>query len=160
MLARKLDSTRGGMGAFRSACFPALQPLEECVRYSRHMDIAAILREIDAELDKLMQVRRILSELIEPSPQKRVRAKRATPRLPQPAAEPQIIVLPPKLKREYHRRVKQHVPEPRAIGGAVPNAPVVVRKITDETAVPVRVVSIPEQSLESVMRSKLLGGAA
>jgi hypothetical protein len=118
------------------------------------MQYSAILREIDAELNKLLQVRKILAGTVEPASltprtgSKKRREKKAAsvrrqtvrpiesvplrslPLIPTTSGglasilKPSVTVLPPKQKREYRRTIKAFVPEPRAL--AVPRSSEVV----------------------------------
>jgi hypothetical protein len=146
--------------------------------YSGCMDYGSILHEIDAELDRLMKIRAILSGLLQPAPATQdtevataapaVRRKKSKPqqapaeeRTQVVVPEPQVVVLPPKQKREYRRRSRTHVPEPRALAAPRSDRPVVVQK--SASPVVVRAVVPPAASseeIEAVMRQKLLGGAA
>ncbi|WP_157178390.1 hypothetical protein [Terriglobus roseus] len=126
------------------------------------MQYSAILREIDAELNKLLQVRKILAGTVEPSSvtprtdsKKRCAKKIASVR--RQAAKPMetatlrslplvpttsgglasipratVTVLPPKQKREYRRTIKAFVPEPRAL--AAPRSSGVVVYMAPESS--------------------------
>ncbi len=65
------------------------------------MDIAAILREIHAEIERLERIRNIVAELLSPAPRKKAKTKRERALQPvEVIAEPIRIVLPAKQKRE------------------------------------------------------------
>ena len=155
------------------------------------MQYSAILREIDAELNKLLHVRKILADTVEPAsptsrigsrkrPAKRIAsARRQAARLmesvplrslplvptisggPVSILKPTVTVLPPKQKREYRRRIKAFVPEPRAL--AAPRSSEVVVYMAPGTSTKAAAIVPPSQltpteNLEAVMRQKLLGG--
>ena len=138
------------------------------------MDYSAILRAIDVELHKLLQVRSLLAAPLKPAPQKKnVSRKRVVKKsvsrepvvknISAPPPIPVLTILPPKLKREYRRTIKPHVPEPRAL--AAPRSDKVVVHMTPKASL--QIVPIPafaphvsSETLEAVMRQKLLGGAA
>jgi hypothetical protein len=132
------------------------------------MNIAAILREIDSEIDRLERARAILSEVAAPAPlkQRRQLDKLVVDRplvVPQAAiAPPKLIVVPPKTKRGYRRTHKPLPTVPRPLSSAIPLTPVFVSR----TAVPIesgRLTALMEsdtETLESTMRKNLLGGVA
>jgi len=86
---------------------PAKEHRQAPIVYPRSMDVAAILRELDAEIEKLERARKIIQSLAYP-PRNRRRKPRHASVLPAIVAnpEPQIVVLPPKMRREYRPRVK------------------------------------------------------
>ena len=138
------------------------------------MNYSAILHAIDVELHKLLQVRNLLAGPLKLAPQKKSvsrkpAVKKSISREPvdekisAPRLESVVTVLPPKLKREYRRTVKPHVPEPRAL--AAPRFDKVVVHMKPKAslqivATPVSASQVSPETLEAVMRQKLLGGAA
>lgn len=126
------------------------------------MDIEGILREIDAEIDKLQRVRSIV-EGISGATATNAAKKSAKPRRPrvarvaqaEPRPEPRLIVLPPKQKREYHR-AKSALSEPKALAAPVSNRPVFVPKPVALAPQPIAITR-DESTLEAAMRQKLLG---
>ena len=131
------------------------------VRYV-HMDIEGILREIDAELDKLQRIRSIVVSLsraaaIKPTKVRRTRVLGFIQTDPTP--EPRLIVLPPKRKREYTRRVKPAIKESKALAPPINYRPVFVPK-SMKAQPPITEPDRDESALEAAMRQKLLGGAA
>lgn len=131
-------------------------------RYPLKANIDWIVGEIDAEIEKLQRVRAILGQLLKPQSRPvakphRVRIGRLPEVRVQP--EPQLMVLPPKARREYSRRVKQAVVEPRALAAPLSNRPLFVpRPAAPES--PSTEVADAGSNLEAVMRQRLLGGAA
>jgi hypothetical protein len=91
------------------------------------MDLAAILDEIDSELDTLARIRRIVEELAAPTRRKRGSRIAQVPALrPIPVPAPVLTVLPPKLKREYRRKAKPIVLQPTALAAPISEKPVFV----------------------------------
>ena len=94
------------------------------------MDYSAILRAIDVELHKLVQVRNLLAAPLKPALEKIVSrepvVKKSVSReamvmkISAPPPVPVVTILPPKLKRKYRRTIKPHVPEPRALAARGP----------------------------------------
>jgi hypothetical protein len=133
------------------------------------MDIAAILREIDAEIEKLERIRTIVEELLSPAPRKNIRTKRRVPvehkeviTEPKLIVLPPTLVLPPKLKREYRTRYKAFVQEPRALTSVIPKNPVFVPK-AEVVARPELVISTTEfnaEALEAALRKNFVGVAS
>ena len=138
------------------------------------MDITAILREIDTEIEKLKRARVALSELVGTAPLKKTRRRK--PKLKpvrksleaEPLISPSSVITPPRLtivpakkKRAYRRTFKSVSPGPRALLSAVPNRPVFVPK----AAVPPlgvqvkRAAEFDPEVLEATMRQNLLGQA-
>lgn len=79
------------------------------------MDIAEIVREIDKQIDTLKRVRALLAGDKSPAPRKRNKKRRAKKTfMPLPVhkvpAEPRVVKLPPKVKREYRSRVRTIAP--------------------------------------------------
>ena len=127
------------------------------------MNYSAILHEIDVELNKLLQVRDLLAAPLKPEPRKKsVPRKPALKKVSASPTQPVVTILPPKLKREYRRTIKSHVPEPRAL--AAPRSDKVVvymaRKASLQAAANHGITPQASETLESVMRQKLLGGSA
>ena len=126
------------------------------------MNIELIVGEIDAEIEKLKRIRAILEQLLTPKPQKIAKPRRARLQsLPQVELhpEPRLVVLPPKQRREYTRRVKQAAVEPKALAAPMSNRPVFVPKAVVRESQPAQAVH-DGSGLEALMRRKLLGGAA
>lgn len=131
------------------------------------MDFQRILREIDAEIEKLQRARAILAHLSHPTKKrKRARAKPARAQRStktEIVPEPRLIILPPKPKREYTRRIKPSVSEPTALAAPISTKPVFVPRATESAP---QIDKSKEQretnenALEATMRRKLLGGAA
>lgn len=131
------------------------------------MDIEAILREIDAEIEKLNAVRAVIATLEKPYTPKRIRHSKPNRReAPVPLVTvpslPAITVLPPKRKREYHRSYKPLPQEPRALSSGVPDKPVFVplAKITQRNIPTSKAVDFDPERMEAALRHSLLGGAA
>ena len=126
------------------------------------MNIELIVGEINAEIEKLKRIRAILEQLLTPRPQKIAKPRRARMRrLPQVKLqpEPRLVILPPKKRREYTRRVKQAALEPKALAAPMSNRPVFVPKAAVRESQPAQAVHYG-RGLETLMRRKLLGGAA
>jgi hypothetical protein len=128
------------------------------------MDIERILREIDAEKDKLERIRAILDGFSRTVKRKQTRTKRveqqialAVDHLP----EPRLIVLPPKQRPQFTRRIKPRVTEPTALSTPASTKPVFVPNIPKPDGKPrIEDSRVGESGLEAIMRQKLLGGAA
>ena len=131
------------------------------------MDIAAILRQIDAEIEKLKRIRTVIEELLPPAPRKKIEARRRKPvRQSEVVPEPRtivtptrLIVVPPTVKREYRPRYKLIALEPRALASVIPNKPVFVPK-ADVIAPPNLVINgrgVDPEALEAALRKNLLG---
>lgn len=136
-------------------------------RYPSLMDIQQILREIDAEIEKLQRARAILEHLSRPTKKKRL-AKPKPARDQRPfrnelIPEPRLIVLPPKPKREYTRRIKVRITRPTALAAPLSTKPVFVPRAMEpalQTEKSKEQRKISDDALEAAMRRKLLGGAA
>ena len=119
------------------------------------MHYASILREIDAELDRLCRARKILegmavsASIVQRPVLKKRPAKRSVAATPTPTEpnkgktvspgsgltmtssvtasipQPTVTILPPKQKREYRRTIKASVPEPRALAAPRSNEVIV-----------------------------------
>jgi hypothetical protein len=138
-------------------------PMLSQLRYAVEMDIAAILHEIDTDIERLQLARSIVMGLTAPTPRKLRPAKRPQPiRQPATAPSPTLTVLPPKTKREYRRRSRPHIDEPRALASAVTSKPVFVPRAALEThPKPMTATPLPSaDALEAALRHNLLGGAA
>jgi hypothetical protein len=124
------------------------------------VNIQLIVGEIDAEIEKLKRIRAILEQLLSPKPQNMGKPRRARVR-PSPQVElqpePRLVILPPKRPREYTRRPKQAVVEPKALAAPMSNRPVFVPKAAVRGSAPAQAV---HDGLEALMRRKLLGGVA
>lgn len=132
------------------------------------MDFAAILHQIDAEIEKLERVREIVAGLSQPIYQE--------PREPKPApapaeavepvrTEPRLILLPAKTKRKYGPRVKPVVELPKALAPAPFDKPVFVPRseVTESAPQATEAAEVKEldpEVLEATFRQNLLGGAA
>jgi hypothetical protein len=126
------------------------------------VNIELIVGEIDAEIEKLKRIRAILEQLLTPKSPRIAKPRRARVLgLPQIELqpEPRLVVLPPKQRREYTRRVKQAAVEPKALAAPMTNRPVFVPKAAVRESQPAKTAQ-DGSGLEAVMRRKLLGGAA
>lgn len=134
------------------------------------MDFTPYLREIDQELAQLHTVRRMLMELREPVlinepvvPRSSAAPVVAEPVVAEPlVVEPSLTIVPPKQKREYHRRGRVAA-EPKAIGAPIPERPVFVKPVVVAAPAKVEVpapVELDVVALEAAMRRKLLGEVA
>jgi hypothetical protein len=126
------------------------------------VNIELIVGEIDAEINKLQRIRAVLKELLTPKPrtiakQRPARVRRLSQIAVQP--EPRLVVLPPRQRREYARRVKAVVIEPKALTAPVSSLPVFVPKAAAPESQAAKAAG-EGSNLEAVMRRKLLGGAA
>lgn len=135
------------------------------------MDFAPIVRQIDAEIARLERIREIVASLRGPAlPALRVHTPTPAPvelaPPPPPAPVPQLIVLPPRQKREYHRRAPRVVQEPKALSSAPAGGPVFVPKAvvampkaapaqTAEDSIP---AALAADALEAAVRRNLLHG--
>lgn len=126
------------------------------------MNIELIVGEIDAEIENLRRIRAVLEELLTPKPRRILKPRRARMRrLPQIEIqpEPRLVILPPKQRREYTRRVKPVVIVPKALAAPASSLPVFVRKAAVPESQPAKAAGAGS-NLEVVMRRRLLGGAA
>ena len=128
----------------------------------RALNIAAILHEIDAEIEKLKQAREIIAGLYRPvrrTEQKSKKAQTVTATIPR--AEPALVVLPPRAKREYRTRAKPTPQTARALAAPVSLDPVFVPRATslDLPAPDPRVNEFDPQAIEAAMKQNLLSGA-
>jgi hypothetical protein len=131
--------------------------------YPRSMNLAAILRELDAEIEKLERARKIIQGVAD-SPRNRRRQPRQTS-LPLAAAvipEPQIVVLPPKMKREYRPRVKPKERTAVALAPALFDKPVFVPRVvvSPPIATTPKTVEFNVDVFEAAVRQNLLRGGA
>jgi hypothetical protein len=134
------------------------------------MDIAAILHEIDAEIEKLERIRTIVEGLLPTVPAKKIKAKRKKPvRDKEVVAEPNqivppptLVVLPPRSKREYRPRQIAIVQQPRPLASAIPQRPVFVPRavILDRTEVATEHAGFAPEALEAALRKSFLGVAS
>src|SRR5579864_2512203 len=128
------------------------------------MDLASILHQIDAEITKLQRIREIVQALAGRSPHlssqvpRRFRRAAAVPPPSMPA--PELVILPPKQKREYSPRVKPIQTVSRALGPAPSERPVFVSRASLTAQVEQDREPVVVHSLEAVVRQNLLGGAA
>ena len=126
------------------------------------MDIATILHEIDAEIEKLERAREIIAGLYRPVRRTEKKSKKAqTVTATIPRAEPTLVVLPPRTKREYRTRVKVTPQTTRALAAPVSLDPVFVpRAISLDLPDPDPGVNeFDPQAMEAAMRQNLLSGA-
>jgi hypothetical protein len=94
------------------------------------MDLAPILDEIDAELYRLAQIRRVVERLSAPPQRKRRRPIARVPAVrPTPIPVPVLTVLPPKLKREYRRKPKPMPRQPKALSAPISDRPIFVPRV-------------------------------
>lgn len=132
------------------------------------MDFAPIVRQIDAEIARLKRIREIVEGLRGPAlPAVRAHIAEPVPAEVVPAPVPQLIVLPPRQKREYHRRVRPAVQEPKALSSAPFGGPVFVPKVIAvpkpapkpafEKNAPAAISAV--EALEAAVRRNLLNGA-
>jgi hypothetical protein len=126
------------------------------------MDIAAILRELDAELERLEQVRAILLSIAGPGRlTTKVRKQEAS--APEPVAvaqpEPVLTIVPPKVKRVYRPRVKAVAAAVTALAAPLSDKPVFVARAASVAPAP-QPIRATEESLEASVRRNLLGSAA
>ena len=126
------------------------------------MNIEGILREIDAEIDMLRRIRSIVEGLSGAAVKKHGKPKRTRvvrDIQTEPKPEPRLIVVPPKQKRAYTRRVKPLVSEPKALAAPLSVRPVFVPRSMPAEPQPAK-MDTDANALEATMRQKLLGGAA
>jgi hypothetical protein len=143
-------------------------------RYSGRMNIAAILSEIDAEIEALRNIRSIIQGLSAPvhplrrkrkrtssQPQESDQVELRVERLPRVEMLPQIKVVPPKQRREYRPRTKPVLEMPRALARGPSTQPVFVRRTAVSETEPVFTAQgLSETALEAVVRQNLMGGIA
>ena len=126
------------------------------------MDIAAIVHEIDAEIEKLKLIREIIAGLYRPVRHTEQKSKR-TQTVPATIshAEPTLVVLPLRTKREYRTRVKATPQTTRALAAPVLQSPVFVpRAVSLESPDrDSRVSGFNPLAMEAAIRQTLLGGA-
>lgn len=124
------------------------------------MNTETIVGQIDAEIEKLQRIRAIFEELLTPKPQVDAKPRPASLK-PVPVSatkvEPRIIVVPPKERREYKRRVKPINVQPNALSAPVSSLPVFVPKAVVRQAPGERAASA-DSVVEAAIRRKLLGG--
>jgi hypothetical protein len=128
------------------------------------MDVASILRQIDAEITKLQRIREIVHGVAgsgrrsSSRKQRRLKPTVAQPSLPISVRE--LVILPPKQKREYSPRVKPIQIVSRALGPAPSDRPVFVSRATIASRFEQRSDSTEVHSLEALVRKNMLGGVA
>ena len=128
------------------------------------MDLASILHQIDAELTKLQRIREIVQGLAGSGQQSSLQKPRnSMPTAVPPSlstSAPELVILPPKERREYRSRLKPLPTVVRALGPAPSDRPVFVPR----ASVPFRAEQdrgLPElHLLEAAVRQNLLGGVA
>jgi hypothetical protein len=126
------------------------------------MDLVPILREIDAEIDRLKRIRKIvhgLSGTIRLPRARKPRQSKATAETPS-IPTPPLIILPPKQKREYRRRLKPVAETPGALGPAPSDRPVFVPRAATTVRTKPNAGEISDNVLEATVRRNLLGGVA
>jgi hypothetical protein len=133
------------------------------------MNIATIVSEIDAEIEKLRTVRDIIQGLSLPvhrlpaKRKKRMSRKPAGAGLSMPPIKvlPRIVVVPPKQKREYRPRTRLAPEISNALARAPSTRPVFVPRAAVPNAKPVIATPrLSEAALEAAVRQNLLGGVA
>ena len=126
------------------------------------MDLASILLQIDAEISKLQRIREIVQTLAgsRVSVRRPRRSKAIAPVSPTSASAPELVILPPKQKREYRPRLKPAPTAPRALGPAPSQKPVFVPRASVATPVEQNHAQPEIRSLEALVRHNLLGGVA
>lgn len=127
------------------------------------MDLAPILNQIDSEISRLQRIREIVQGLAGNRVHyRRLRRSKllvaAVP--PSSTPVPEVVVLPPKQKREYRPRLKRVTAEPRALGPAPSQRPVFVPRASVASRVEHERAPAEVTSLEALVRQNLLGGAA
>jgi hypothetical protein len=121
------------------------------------MDIAEILFEMDAEIERLGRIRTIVEGLAWPPPRKQKKPRRRQP-IPRELviAAPRLTILPPKPRSEY-RRKRKTVSEPRALSSAVPEKPVFVPRAAVRSELVTNATEFGLDALEAALRQNLLG---
>lgn len=132
------------------------------------MNIAAIVSEIDAEIEKLHRIRDIIYGLSVPVHRSRPKHNRISTEPREVALSglqmevlPKIEVVPPKEKREYRPRTRTVAEMPKALARAPSTQPVFVPRSDIPNAKPV--ITMPrlnEDALEAIVRQNLMGGGA
>ena len=127
------------------------------------MDLASILHQIDAEIAKLQRIREIVQGLAGSGPRLSPPKPRSKP-LAAPRAQmnsaPELVILPPKQKRDYRPRFKPTPFVARALGPAPSARPVFVPRTNVPSQAEQDRGLAEVRSLEAVVRQNLLGGAA
>jgi len=91
------------------------------------VDLPAILKALDADIEKLYRVRDIIAGLEQPAQTRKKKPRRKPlPSSAEHAAEPVLVRLPPKVKREYRPPVKPLTPVPMALAPVSSDRPVLV----------------------------------
>lgn len=134
------------------------------------MDFKRIIGELDQEIEKLRQIRAIVAKLahsahrqrLQPKPKPRIRAQNPLVLKLAKSSEPQLTVLPPKTRREYHRRSKVAQPMPRALATPISLKPVFVARVslTNRPGDVPKTRGITADALEAVMKQNLLGNGS
>jgi hypothetical protein len=132
------------------------------------MDIAAILQELDAEIETLECIRTILEGLSDHPVKRTRRGTRNIPKQIPPApsgvavTEPKLIVLPPKVVRRRIRSARVALPEPRALAAPLSERPIFVARPVVPVTTPEgpSETTISHAALESAVRRNILGGFA
>jgi hypothetical protein len=127
------------------------------------MNVTAIVCEIDAEIEKLQKLRKVLAGLWNVCPKETTNRERKK-RAPRPviSPEPTLTVLPPRVKREYRPRIKPFPREQKALAPPISDKPVFVPRSATPTLPDPRSRSNDSnvESIETAVRRNLLGGAA
>jgi hypothetical protein len=126
------------------------------------VNIELIVGEIDAEIEKLLEIRAVLEKLLVPKSRTDAKLRPTRPKLVTQTPvrpEPQLVILPPKRHRQHTRRVLPVVILPKALAAPASHLPVFVPKAAIQETRPVTAAG-HSNGLEAVMRRKLLGGAA
>lgn len=139
------------------------------------MNIAAIVSEIDAEIDKLRRIRDIVQSIRVLAPPKGSKRKR---RRSQPSrtdvsklqaellsdidevkmTQPQLIVLPARRKREYRLKSRPTREMPRALARAPSTQPVFVPRSAVPNAKSIVIATRhSDDALEAAVRKSLMG---
>lgn len=127
--------------------------------YSEAMDLLSICDEIDAELDRLARIRKIVAELATPTRRRRRRPiAQVLAVRPISVPTPVSTVLPSKLKREYRRKAKPIVPQPTALAAPISDKPVFVPRAPFVAArsEEVKATELDLVTLEAAFRQNLM----
>jgi len=123
------------------------------------MENLALIALIDEEIERLCCVRDALKDLATPDAPKRVKGRRVSKgvAVAVPSSEPQLIRLPPKIKREYRPRQKPTIAVAKALAAPISNRPVFVPRRESSNSRPV--ASQPDTStFEAAVRQHFLSG--
>src|SRR5580658_7898236 len=126
------------------------------------MDLASILHQIDAEIGKLQHIRKIVQGLAGSHVRVRRprRSKSVAAVIPPSVPAPELVILPPKQKREYRPRFRPATTTTRALGPAPSERPVFVPRASVATRGEQERAPTEAKSLEALVRQNLLGGVA